>query len=400
MSMNPLPLIPVTALLLSTLGFAAEITPASTSPADATSTPDEQTVEVHFKNGDSERGVVVSKTTEQLVLRVTMVGKGTRITTERTYPMTQVAMIATVADEYRLRAANTPNNPPEQAELARWCFDHGLAAEARGHALKALDAEAVNRDAQDTLRRLGLMQLDGAWLDVDEWLAAKKLVRFEGLVTDADTKARLIKLATPRSVDANALAELKRQIETLTNLAAAAKERSATIDKSRTEADNAAATADSRQKAVDSAKKGVAAAAEAVKKASEAPPADRKQSQDQQKRDAANAATTLANAEAAKKKANDALSAAQKELSAVDPASAKARKARLDADTVKAKADAERVAKELPLAQAALPAKQAAANASAKAYADARAAITMPKDLPPAVVKFMADEAAAAAAKK
>ena len=342
-----------------------------------------------FVNGDSTRGVVVSKTAETLVLHVTIESKGTRIVSDRSFPMAQVKLIATVADEYRLRATNTPNSPPEQAELARWCLDHGLKAEARGHALKALDVEPVNRDAQSTMRALNLVQLEDNWLDVDAWLAAKKLVRFDGLAVTEATRDNLKQLNLKRAADANALSEAKQTVEQLTNLSVTAKERTDKIEKARTEATTAAANADGKQKAVDAAKGAATAAAKRVEEAGKAN-VERNQTQEQQKRAAAGAATARDNAEAAKKKANEALSAAQKELSAADPASAKARKARLDTDAAKAKADAEKSAKELPAAQAAVPAKQAAADASAKAYADAKAAVQQPADLPKPIVDFLA----------
>lgn len=350
--------------------------------AETSSAPDEQIVEVVFKNGDATRGVVVSKTADELVLRVTVTSKGSKVSTEQTYPMRQVNSITTLADEYRQRAANTPNQAPDQADLARWCLEHGLPDEARGHALKAYDAEPVNHDALEILHRLGQVRIDNAWQDIDAWLATKQLVRFDGLVCDAATREQLKKLAAQRTTDATALTTTKQQIDQLTSLAATAKERQTRIDQERKEADSAAATADSRQKAVDAAHKAVTAAAEQIKKASEVPQGN----QNQKKRNEG----AVANAEAAKRKADDALTAAQKELAAADPASAKAHKARLDADAAKAKADAERVSKELPVAQAALPAKQTTADASAKAYADARAAITLPADLPQTVKDFLA----------
>ena len=370
------------ALLMSLAGLPAAETPAPIDSGD-------QVVEVFFVNGDSTRGVVVSKTAETLVLHVTIESKGTRIVSNRSFPMAQVKLIVTLADEYRLRATNTPNSPPEQAELARWCLDRGLHAEARGHALKALDVEPVNRNAQSTMRALNLVQLEDTWLDVDAWLAAKKLVRFDGLAVTEATRENLKQLNLKRAMDANALTEAKQTVEQLTNLSVTAKERTEKIEKSRAEATTAAANADGKQKAVDGAKAAVTAAAKRVEEAGKAN-IDRNQTQDQQKRAAAAAATARDHAEAAKKKANEALSAAQKELSAADPASAKARKARLDTEAAKAKTDAEKSAKELPAAQAAIPAKQAAADASAKAYADARAAVQLPADLPKPVVDFLA----------
>jgi len=368
-----------------TVGWSAVVAAAETAATDT----GDQVVEVFFVNGDSTRGVVVSKTADTLVLHVTIESKGTRIETDRSYPMAQIKLIATLADEYRMRAVNAPNSPPEQAEVARWCFEHGLKAEARGHALKALDVEPVNRDALGTMRNLNLVLLDGNWQDIDAWLTAKKLVRFDGLVMDAPTRDHLKQLNLKRSTDATAASEAKLLVEQLTNLSATAKERLEKIEKARGEATTNAANADSKQKGVDAAKATVAAAAKRVEEAGKNS-IDRNQTQDQQKRAAAAAATARDNAEAAKKKANEALSAAQKELSAADPATAKARKARLENDAAKAKADSDKSAKELPTAQAAVPAKQATADASAKAHATARAAIQQPADLPKAIADFLA----------
>ena len=374
------------ALLVSVAGLPAAETPA---PAPSSKDNDDQVVEVFFVNGDSTRGVVVSKTAETLVLHVTIESKGSRFATNRTFSMAQVKLIASVADQYRLRATNTPNSPPEQAELARWCLEHGLREEARGHALKTLDAEPVNRDALSTMHALNLVQVDNGWQDIDLWLAAKKLVHFDGLTMSEATRDNLKLLNLKRATDANAISDAKQKIEQLTSLSVTGKERLEKIEKSRGEATTAAANAESKQKAVDGAKAAVAAAAKRVEEAGKIS-TDRKQSQEEQKRAATAAASARDNAEAAKKKANEALSAAQRELSAVDPASAKARKARLDTDATKAKADMEKSAKELPAAQAALPAKQAVADASAKAYAEARAAVQQPADLPKPIADFLA----------
>jgi len=371
------------ALFWTTAGLTA-----AEAPAEKADTGD-QVVEVFFVNGDSTRGVVVSKTAESLVLHVTVESKGTRIATDRTFPMAQVKLIATVADEYRMRATSTPNSPPEQAELARWCLEHGLKEEARGHALKALDVEPVNRDALATMHAMNLVQLDGTWQDIDAWLATKKLVRFDGLAMSEATRDNLKQLNLKRAADANALSDAKQLVEQLSSLSVTAKERLEKIEKSRGEANTAAANADGKQKAVDAAKAAATAAAKHVEEAGRTT-TDRNQTSEQQRRAAAAAATARDNAEAAKKKANEALSVAQKELSAADPASAKARKARLETDAAKAKADTEKSAKELPAAQAALPAKQAAADASAKIYTDARAAVQQPADLPKPIADFLA----------
>ncbi len=384
----------ITRLSVTTVLMAAMAGFIPVAAADSAATATDQVVEVFFVNGDSTRGVVVSKTAETLVLHVTIESKGTRIAADRSYPMAQVKLIATLADEYRMRATNTPNSPVEQAELARWCREHGLNEEARGHALKALDAEPVNRDAQNTMHQLGLFDLDGSWENIDTWLAAKKLVRFDGMAMDEATREQLKTLNQKRAVDAAAAIEAKQTVESLTNLSAAAKERLIKIDKSSAEATTAVSTADSRQKAVDSAKQAVANASKRVEESGKSTAAGN-QSQEQQKRAAATAAAARDNAEAAKKKANEALSAAQKELAAADPATAKARKARLETEAVKAKADSEKSAKELPAAQAAIAVKQAAADASAKAYTEARAAVQPPADLPPAVRDFLAADAAA-----
>jgi hypothetical protein len=381
-------------LTLTTTATLIGFAPTSLAAADAvTAVANEPVVEVFFVNGDSVRGVVVSKTAETLVLHVVAEKKGTRISADRSFPMSQIKLIATLADEYRMRTTNTPNAPVEQAELARWCYEHGLHEEAQGHALKSLDIEPVNRDALGTMRHLGLIQLEGTWQNIDTWLTSKGLVRYEGLAMDEATRQQLITLNQKRTADATALSEAKQAVETLTNLNASAKTRVEKIDKSRAEANTAEATAGSRQKAVDAAKQAVATASKRVEEAGKST-ASGNQSQEQQKRAAAAAATARDNAEAARKKANEALAAAQKELAAADPATVKARKARLEADLTKAKADLEKSAAELTPLQASIATKQAAAEASAKAYADARAAVQQPADLPPAVRDFLAADLA------
>ena len=355
--------------------------------ADTPAAPDAQEVEVQLVSGDVARGTLIERTAEHVVLRCTVTLKGSAMTSERTFPTEQVKAVVTLADEYRLRVAAAAANGPDQAALARWCLEHGLSAEARRHAEKALAIEPVNADALALMHQLGLVRIDNTWQDIDDLLKAKGLVRYDGLVTDAATRDRLKQLMGKKAADAAALNDAKSRADNLSGLLAAAKERVAAADKQATDSTATAADAEAKQKAVDAAKAADAAAAERVKTTS---------TNLVTKHSDGSTSTTanpgLADAETAKAKTAAALAAAQRAAGGVNAASAKARKAKLDQDAAKAREDVTRLTKDAPLAQQAIPAKQKDVDASAKAYADARAAVQMPADLPAPVIAFLAAE--------
>ncbi len=346
-----------------------------------------QEVEVQLASGDVVRGTLVERTAEHLILRCTVALKGSSMSSDRTFPSEQVKAVLTLADEYQQRVASTAANGPEQAALARWCQEHGMPTEARKQAEKALAIEPVNADALALMHQLGLVRIDGSWQNVDDLLKAKGLVRYDGLVTDVATRDRLKQLMGKKAVDAAALTEAKSRAENLAGLLGSAKERVASAEKQATDGAATAADAEAKQRALDAAKAADAAAAERVQQTSAQLVTKHS--------DGTSSSTTnpaLADAEAAKNKSAAALSAAQRAMGGTNPASIKARKAKLDQDAQKARDDITRLSRDLPLAQQAVPGKQKDAEASAKAYADARAAVTMPADLAPAIRDFLAAE--------
>lgn len=350
-------------------------------------TPLGQEVEVQLVSGDVIRGTLVEHTAEQVLIKTTVTLKGSSMTSTRTIPAAQVRAVLTLADEYKLRVKNTATTGPDQAALARWCQEHGMLAETRLHAEKALALEPVNANAKEVMQQLGLVNLDGDWKDVDTLLKTTGLVRYDGTVTDAPTRDRLKVLMGKKLTDNAALIEAKAKSDNLTASLATAKERIVAAEKNAADSGNLAAEAEAKKKALDGAKAADLAAAERIKTSSN--PIVTKHS------NGSSSTTTnpdLVNAEAAKSKTAAALVTAQRAMNGVSPATAKARKAKLDQDAAKAKEDIARLTKDLPLAQQAIPAKQTAAEASAKAYAEARDAITLPADLAPAIRDFLAAE--------
>lgn len=379
--------LPAALLLLPILAWTADV-PVVAGPPDSQSpalSADE--VEVQLTSGDVVRGALVERNAEQVVLKCTVTLKGSSMTSVRTFPAAQVSAVVTLADSYKQRAASTPATGPEQAALARWCLEHGLPAESRRHAEKALAIESVNADALALMHQLGLVRIDGAWTNIDDLLKAKSLVRYDGAVTDVATRDKLKLLMGKKTADSAALAEAKTRSENLSGLLATAKERVASAEKQAADSTTTAAEADAKQKAVDAAKAADTAAADRVKQTP---------SQVVTKHSDGTTSTTvnpdLANAESAKSRTAAALTASQRALGGTNAASAKARKVKLDQDVAKAREDIVRLTKDQPLAQQAIPAKQTAAEVSAKAYADARAAVVSPADLPPAVTAFLAAE--------
>lgn len=360
------------------------ILPCLAWSADA---PIGQEVEVQLVSGDVIRGTLVERTAEQVSVKSTVTLKGSSMTSTRIIPAAQIRAVLTLADEYALRAKNSSATGPDQASLAHWCQEHGMLKETRIHAEKALAIEPVNADAKDLMHQLGCVFMDGAWKDVDEQLKAKNLVRYDGTVTDVPTRDRLKVLMGKKLADNAALTEAKAKVDNFSASLATAKERIVAAEKNAADSGTIAAEAETKQKALDAAKAADAAAAERIKNTS---------NQLVTKHSDGSSSTTtnpdLANAESAKSKTAAALVAAQRAMSGVSPAAAKARKAKLDQDAAKAKDDVVRLTKDLPLAQQAVPAKQTAAEASAKAYAEARSAITLPADLAAPIRDFLAAE--------
>ena len=84
----------------------------------------------------------------------------------------------TVFDAYLERRKETDaESADSQAELAEWCQEKGLRAEARRHFQAALE---IDTDHEKARAALGYSKRDGAWLTEDDVKAAEGLVKVDG----------------------------------------------------------------------------------------------------------------------------------------------------------------------------------------------------------------------------
>ncbi|TWT46508.1 HEAT repeat domain-containing protein [Botrimarina hoheduenensis] len=79
--------------------------------------------------------------------------------------------------EYRRRAPAVSDTVEGQYAFALWCRDNGLGDAMRRHLERVL---ALDHDHEASRRLLGYQRIAGQWLDRDQRLAARGLVRYQG----------------------------------------------------------------------------------------------------------------------------------------------------------------------------------------------------------------------------
>jgi hypothetical protein len=348
-------------------------------------------VEVALTTGETIIGGLVERTDEHVIVRLKPI-RGSGMSADRNIPAAQVATVTTLADDYRQRAAAAPAGAADQAQLARWCFDHGMAAEARLHAEKALTAESTNAVALTTMHQLGLARIDGTWQDIDGWLTAKGLVRFDGLVVTPAVRDQLKALAAQRTADAQALTEAQAGHDRAQGLLATANDRTERLTKQRADTAANQTEVDHAKQALETAKKAAQQTdtrlAEAEKRARERPRNTNNNGNNNQNNN--QASSDVSDAQAAQKKSQQAVTQAQQAETKAAAAAAD-RLAKIDKDLTTTKADITRLGEQVATADKTLPAKQAAATASAAKYKEARDAVHLPEGLPGDLVTAIYD---------
>lgn len=79
--------------------------------------------------------------------------------------------------EYRRRAPTVSDTVEGQHAFALWCRDNGLGPEMRRHLERVL---AHDPEHEPSRRTLGYQRIGGRWMNRDQRLAARGLVRYEG----------------------------------------------------------------------------------------------------------------------------------------------------------------------------------------------------------------------------
>ncbi len=81
------------------------------------------------------------------------------------------------AAEYERRSRSAPDTAAAHRELAAWCREHGLTAEADHHLRRVV---ALDPDDEDARRSLGLQRVGNRWLSRDDMMRQRGLTFFDG----------------------------------------------------------------------------------------------------------------------------------------------------------------------------------------------------------------------------
>lgn len=94
-------------------------------------------------------------------------------------PDNQVSRVAESAalTEYRQRVAGTPQQAEDQFNLARWCQQSGLRAQARHHLQRTVRIDPTHDRARAAL---GYVSHDGKWVRLEDLQKSRGLVRIAG----------------------------------------------------------------------------------------------------------------------------------------------------------------------------------------------------------------------------
>jgi hypothetical protein len=126
-----------------------------------------------LSGGGAVRGVSEESDAKSYVVRT---DDGVLVTISRN-EVARVIREGEFAQEYRRRSRQAADDPASHRELAAWCKDHGLAAEARTHMRRLLE---LAPDDEAARRSLGYVKRGQTWLSQDELMAHRGLQLFDG----------------------------------------------------------------------------------------------------------------------------------------------------------------------------------------------------------------------------
>jgi predicted nucleic acid-binding Zn-ribbon protein len=128
-------------------------------------------------------GEVVSVDDKQITLKRTIAGKKGPMSVTMPYErdkITDITLMPSANDEYDKKAAESPKTAKDQLALAKWCQEKGLDEKAVAHAKEAAALDAADNDSRAFLNGLGWYELDGKWLNEDDYLAKTGKVKYGG----------------------------------------------------------------------------------------------------------------------------------------------------------------------------------------------------------------------------
>jgi hypothetical protein len=97
-----------------------------------------------------------------------------------TIPRAQVSKIVTISEaqaEYQKRARTSPDTVDGHWKLAEWCREHKLLDDRRRHLERIIELDSNHAAARSAL---GFQNKNGQWMNRDDIMASRGLVRFDG----------------------------------------------------------------------------------------------------------------------------------------------------------------------------------------------------------------------------
>jgi hypothetical protein len=188
-------LVPAIALLLSTAGLRL----------------DAATVEVRVTSGDLITGEVVRETDSVLEVKRMVVVRHKPVATSITLQKSTITMrkeVPTLAEQYEKRRAGAGSDLLARCSLARWCLERALTEQALVHTREAEQADRFSPMVAKLYNDQGWIQVDGAWVNEDEHLAATGKVKVGDAVLSKEEAAA----AKDQIAKAGATASIEQKI--------------------------------------------------------------------------------------------------------------------------------------------------------------------------------------------
>ncbi len=187
---------------------------------------EEAQVTVVLDSGERIDGTLVKSDLDHVYIRLVDTSHNQSITAILTYDRARIRRIEEASPslpEYASRRAELPDTARAHSELARWCVDAELMPQARAEAERS-EQLRHDPDTEALLLRLGMTYADGAWQDLDAYLARTGRVRYAGTIMSQEEAFRLQERASDDQVIHDTLAAIS---DDQALLAAVAREREA-----------------------------------------------------------------------------------------------------------------------------------------------------------------------------
>ena len=127
-------------------------------------------------NGGRVEGKLLQSDDKSKLNCVIELAAGGKITVARSQ-ITKIEFVNDTAAEYQRLARTSPDTVEAHLKLAEWCRDHKLGDERRQHLERILE---LSPNHAETRAALGYQQKNGQWMNRDDLMSARGLVRYDG----------------------------------------------------------------------------------------------------------------------------------------------------------------------------------------------------------------------------